>query len=131
MKLHPEDPRLTACALGELSEEEAAAVGNAVEKNPVLQTEIEEIAGLRDYLAATLAMPGEKLTKPQHDAVMRAARVISCIRRPASERSAAWHCCGGYRWQAYSAEPHQQTLLRSLSVSLSRCAPRPMTPIAR
>ena len=74
MKLHPEDPRLTAFVLGELGPEEAAAVEKAAAADPAL---LAEIAGMRDIqriLTNHLALPGQALQPRQRDNVRRSAR---------------------------------------------------------
>ena len=42
MKLHPEDPRLTAYLLGELPADEATAVEHAIAADPALQLAIKD-----------------------------------------------------------------------------------------
>ncbi|MES2438663.1 MAG: hypothetical protein V4584_06345 [Verrucomicrobiota bacterium] len=74
MKLHPEDPRLTAHVLGELGPEEAAAVEKAVAGDPVLQTEIAELEATRKFLTGHFAIPGDTLLPSQRDNIRRLAR---------------------------------------------------------
>src|SRR6185503_1606721 len=56
MKLNPEDPRLTAYALGELPEDERAAVEAELQQSPECRAAVEEIwraaKALSDELAA-------------------------------------------------------------------------------
>ena len=62
--LSPDDPRLTAYALGELADADFAAVDVAVRNDPALQAVVAEIQALGGELAATLAnepMSGELL----------------------------------------------------------------------
>lgn len=77
MKLHPEDPRLTAYVLGELGTQESAAVKLAVEADPVLQAEVAEIEKLQRLLTGSLALPPEKLLPGQRDVIRKAARAGS------------------------------------------------------
>jgi hypothetical protein len=74
MKLHPEDPRLTAYVLGELGTQEAAAVKLAVEADPLLQAEVAEIEKLQLLLTSSLALPPQKLLPSQRDTIRKAAR---------------------------------------------------------
>ena len=74
MKLHPEDPRLTAYVLGELGPEEAAAVERAAAADPALQAEIRETQAIQQLLAGRLALPAEKLLPRQRENIRRAAR---------------------------------------------------------
>ncbi len=61
-KLEPDDPRLTAFALGELEGEENARVAAAVAADPALQAAVEEI---RDTAARlTAALETEPLPEP-------------------------------------------------------------------
>ena len=80
MKLHPEDPRLTAYVLGELGPEDAAAVERAVAADPALQAEVAGIQGARQFLTERLAVSGEKLLPSQRENIRRNARLTS---RPA------------------------------------------------
>ena len=61
MSINHDDPKLTAYALGELPEAEAAEVEAAVEKNPALKAEVEAIRRVAEQLKTTLAaepLPG-------------------------------------------------------------------------
>jgi len=61
-RLDPDDPRLTAFALGELEAGEAAQVASAVAADPALQTAVEEIRATAGRLTA--ALEAEPLPKP-------------------------------------------------------------------
>ncbi len=76
MKLHPEDPRLTACVLGELGTEDAAAVTRAAAEDPALQTVIRETQAIQQILTSNLAGPAETLLQSQRDAILRRAREL-------------------------------------------------------
>ena len=80
MKLHPEDPRLTAYVLGELGPEETAAVEQAITADPALQAEVAGIRGARQFLTDRLAVCGDKLLPAQRENILRSARTSS---RPA------------------------------------------------
>ena len=80
MKLHPEDPRLTAYVLGELGPEETTAVERAVAADPALQAEVAGIRGARQFLTDRLAVCADKLLPPQRENILRSARASS---RPA------------------------------------------------
>ena len=62
--LSPDDPRLTAYALGELDEADRAAVEAAVQADPGLQESGAEIGALADYLASTLATEDGPAVRP-------------------------------------------------------------------
>ncbi len=74
MKLHPEDPRLTAYVLGELEPDEAAAVERAAETDPALQVVIRQLEASRRFLTNKLAAPAEKLLPRQRENIRRTAR---------------------------------------------------------
>ena len=63
MKLHPEDPRLTAYLLGELPADEAAAVERAVAADPALGLALRELENIQRLLTNTLA-PGTSTLLP-------------------------------------------------------------------
>ncbi len=74
MILPPEDPRLSAYALGELAAEDAAAVERAAVLDPAIQAKIEETRMIQQFLTARLALPAGKLHPHQRENVRRAAR---------------------------------------------------------
>lgn len=76
MKLHLEDPRLTAYVLGELSADDAAAVERAVAEDPALQLEIEQMRGIQRMLTERLALPAGRLLPQQRDTIHRTAREV-------------------------------------------------------
>lgn len=77
MKLHPEDPRLTAYVLGELGPEEATEVEQAITEDPTLQAEVAGIRGARKFLTDRLAVSGDKLAPAQRENIRRNARASS------------------------------------------------------
>lgn len=74
MKLHHEDPRLTAYALGELPPGEAAAVERAIAADPAMRAAFAETEEIRRGLAEALGGEKERLQPRQRDAIRRAAR---------------------------------------------------------
>lgn len=74
MKLHQEDPRLTAYALGELPPEESATVERAIADNPALGASIVETEEIRQELTHSLYVEKERLQPHQREAIRRAAR---------------------------------------------------------
>ncbi len=74
MKLHQEDPRLTAYALGELPPVEAAAVERAIAADPALRAAFAETEEIRQGLVEALGGEMERLQPRQRDAIRRAAR---------------------------------------------------------
>ena len=74
MKLHPEDPRLTAYLLGELTADEAAAVEHAVAADPALQAAVRELENVQHLLTDTLAPKTVALLPGQRESIRRAAK---------------------------------------------------------
>jgi hypothetical protein len=74
MKLHQEDPRLTAYILGELSPEEALAVEHAVAGDPALRLVLAESEKAHARLCELLGGEKDELLPRQRDAIRRAAR---------------------------------------------------------
>jgi hypothetical protein len=74
MKLHQEDPRLTAYALGELPPEESAAVEHAITADPELRAAYQETEEIRQALVEALGGENESLQPRQRDVIRRAAR---------------------------------------------------------
>lgn len=74
MKLHPEDPRITAYVLGELKPEDAAAVEAAAERDPLVKTAIEETKAIGGILSERLFANKPLLRPAQRQAVLQAAR---------------------------------------------------------
>lgn len=83
MKLHPEDPRLTAYVLGELESDDAAAVERAVEGDDALLAEIRDIQALQKLLTAQFAFPDEKLLPRQRDAIRKESRKFARVEKVA------------------------------------------------
>jgi len=54
-KINPDDPRLTAFALGELDPEEQAAIEAAIKDDPSAQAAVAQIRALGGELSAVLA----------------------------------------------------------------------------
>ena len=74
MQLHPEDPRLTAYLLGELSADEAAAVEHALAADPALRQALQELQDVQHLLAGTLVPKTAALLPSQRETIRRAAR---------------------------------------------------------
>jgi hypothetical protein len=74
MKLHPEDPRLTAYLLGELPTDEAAAVERAAASDPAVRMALREIESIQRLLTNTLAPSASTLLPRQRENVRRSAR---------------------------------------------------------
>jgi hypothetical protein len=74
LKLHPDDPRLTAYLLGELTADEAAEVARAAAADPAVGMALRELQGIQSLLTDTLAPAGSALLPHQRSAVVRAAR---------------------------------------------------------
>ena len=76
MKLHLEDPRLTAYVLGELSVADAAAVERAVAADPALMNEVNAMRGIQNFLTEKLTLPAAQLPSRHRDVIRRAAREV-------------------------------------------------------
>ena len=82
-KIFPDDPRLTAYALGELEGAEAAAVAAAVAADPALQAAVKEIRGAASQLTAALAAePLPEPVRPVHVASYHTVRPARIFRFP-------------------------------------------------
>lgn len=84
MKLHPEDPRLTAYLLGEMSPEDSAAVELAAASDPALQAALRETEDVRNILTAALAPASDKLPSSQRATILQAARQVDLSGRTVS-----------------------------------------------
>ncbi|OPX24009.1 MAG: hypothetical protein B1H04_03045 [Planctomycetales bacterium 4484_123] len=92
MRLKEDDPRLTAYALGELDEAEAAAIETELAHNAPARRRVEEIRRIASQLRVGLAAePAGELSREQRRAIAAAARVPGRPKasRPASSRKAA------------------------------------------
>jgi len=74
MKLHPEDPRLTAYLFGELAADEAAAVERAAAADPAIRLALRKIERVQLLLADTLAPASSGLLPRQREIIRRSAK---------------------------------------------------------
>lgn len=74
MKLHPDDPRLSAYLLGELPADEAAAVERAVAADPALGLALRELESVQRLLTSTLSPGAASLLPLQREKILSAAR---------------------------------------------------------
>jgi hypothetical protein len=74
MKLHPDDPRLTAYLLGELPATESAAVERAAAADPAVRMALREIESVQRLLTNTLSPATSTLLPRQRENVRRSAR---------------------------------------------------------
>jgi Ca-activated chloride channel family protein len=82
-RLDPDDPRLTAYALGELEGEDAAQMAAAVAADPTLQTLVAEIRATAGRVTAALeAEPLPEPKRPMHLATYHAVRPARVFRFP-------------------------------------------------
>lgn len=86
MKLHPEDPRLTAYLLGELPADEVDAVERAIAADPALQAALRELENVRNVLADTLAPTSCALLLNQRETILQASRQVA----PLTDRGRSW-----------------------------------------
>ena len=77
MTLPPDDPTLTAYALGEISADDAAAVELAIAENPKLRAAIQETRAIQLFLTARLTAPADKLLPQQRENIRRSARAAN------------------------------------------------------
>ena len=76
MNFHPDDPRLTAYLLGELSADEAAEVVRAAAADPAIGLALQDLQGIQSFLTNTLAPATAELLPHQRASVVRAARQL-------------------------------------------------------
>lgn len=75
MKVTPDDPRLSAYLLGELSPDEAAVIKRAVAADPAIRMSLRELEKTVGLLGRTLGANGEHtLQSAQREAIRQAAR---------------------------------------------------------
>lgn len=74
MKLHPDDPRLTAYLLGELPATDASAVEHAAAADPAIRMALRELEAVQRLLTNTLAPAASALLPRQRENVRRSAR---------------------------------------------------------
>ncbi len=74
MHPHPEDPRITAYVLGELSPEDIAAVERAAAEDPSIREKIREAEEIQRFLKERLTTPTAQLLPRQRENIRRAAR---------------------------------------------------------
>ena len=74
MKLHQEDPRLTAYILGELAPAEAKAVEHAVAGDPALRLVLAEAEKTQSQLCELLGGGADELLPRQRESIRRAAK---------------------------------------------------------
>lgn len=75
MKLTPDDPRLSAYLLGELSAEEAAVIKRAAAADPAIKMSLSELEKTFRFLGSVLGGAGnEKLLPAQREAIRQAGR---------------------------------------------------------
>ncbi|OHE81348.1 MAG: hypothetical protein A3G75_01900 [Verrucomicrobia bacterium RIFCSPLOWO2_12_FULL_64_8] len=79
-QLQPDDPRLTAYALGELEEEERAQIEAALRAGPALQVAVQEIRETAGQVEAALA--GEPAPEPAHFEPYHTVRPARILRFP-------------------------------------------------
>lgn len=90
MSIDRDDPRLTAYALGELPEKEAAEVEAVIEKDPALKAEVESIRQVAEKLKTTLAaepLPGNE-SKPE-------SKPVQPVKTENKRRGRRWALAGG------------------------------------
>ncbi len=73
-RINSEDPRLTAYALGELPEHEAAELRRVAEDNPALQAALAETHALADLIRGGFRKESLQLGEARREAVLRAGR---------------------------------------------------------
>lgn len=73
-RIHPEDPRVTAYALGELSQEEAAELERVAMVNPAVKEALDETRQLAGLLGEVLGDKELVLGEERRDAIRRAGR---------------------------------------------------------
>jgi hypothetical protein len=74
MKLQPDDPRITAYVLGELTPDDSAAIEAAAENDPALRAAIEEATSMGELLSETFSSQSPKLKPAQRQIILQAAK---------------------------------------------------------
>ena len=73
-RIQPEDPRVTAYALGELPEHESAALRLAAESNPAVQNAVDETRALAELIRLGFDNESLELGESRREAIRRAGR---------------------------------------------------------
>lgn len=94
-RIHPEDPRITAHALGELSRGEAAELERAALLNPAVQEALDEARQLAGLLGDVLGHKDLVLGDERRDAIRRAGRQPAVHELASASRYRAWARIGG------------------------------------
>ena len=89
-RMHPEDPRVTAHALGELSRREASELERAALLNPSVHETLEETRQLADLLEAVLADKRLVLGEERREAIRQAGRQPAGQELIAANRRRRW-----------------------------------------
>jgi hypothetical protein len=92
MKVSPEDPRLSAYLLGELSSEESVSIEHAAAADPAIRLSLDELGKMVGFLDQALGEGNTKrLLPPQRESIRRAIRDADSgkgtMRRTSSQRS--------------------------------------------
>jgi anti-sigma factor RsiW len=74
MKLHPDDPRLTAYLLGELPADETASIEHAAAADPAIRFALRDLESVQRILTNTLAPATASLLPHQRATILRNAR---------------------------------------------------------
>src|SRR5262245_48660278 len=97
MNLNPDDPRLTAYALGELPESERAAIEAELQHSPECRKAVEEIQQTAKLLSQDLATePCPELLPTQKEAItakLESAKIVEFPRRAVATPLAAIAAC--------------------------------------
>ncbi len=89
-RIHPEDPRVTAHALGELPEREAAEVERAALVNPAVQAAMDEARSLAELIRAGYRTESHELGEARREAIRRAGRRPAPENLVSLDRSRKW-----------------------------------------
>jgi Ca-activated chloride channel family protein len=120
MKLSPDDPKLTAYALGELPEVEAKEIARAMANSPELRKAVEEIRETASLLKTGFAAePVAKLSEAQKEAVMAKTEPINVVDlrkrsfwKTAGISAVAASIAMVIAWQAWERAPQSTDLAR-------------------
>lgn len=102
-RIHPEDPRVTAYALGELPEHEAGELRRAAEEDPAVQAALNETHALAELIGSGFKGESHELGEARREAIRRAGR------RPAPEN-------------VVSMQPSRRDWVRPAAVSAAAAA---------
>jgi anti-sigma factor RsiW len=113
MTIHPDDPRLTAYVLGELSDEERAEVQRELQDSPEARVELSAIRETAELLARELAAePAPSLTDGLRDRIASTAREQAGTEGATAGLSSSAHANLDHNSIPASTQPHSDGIVK-------------------